>query len=541
MNVKASAAASEIPREEIIEAAKSYNEVSLRIKRNDTRGRWATITASIIMPTIDLLTIDDWLLQHAGGGSYRIETTMPEDPARTVVKPFMVPLEGPQRSFMSPPRNGEPAHPPPVGAAPYHAPSTGPSLDHRYAQQPGVRDFQARTPDQIATQGWEQSRGEMLEERRGRTRERQQAEERDAALRKELTDLHATIAKQSADNDLRSLEMKIEAMNNNRAKPIEWAPILVGLAPMVTALIEAGGNRQNAAATVAAAREGQSTDLVKAMIASSEGKSGGIEQLVALVPVIMPLVQSMMDQKDPSKLADLFASMSDSVMSQASMSAQIYQQLNDGQGAEPPWMPIVTALTESAEKIAQGMMDQGPDAPPRVPGGGTAVPTVVSGPPSGAVEAQPGSSGAAPAGDPKTDSDPAVARMNEVMAKMPEYLQSQEWAVIVYHLLSESDSVLQDAAAEIIRQIVASAAPELQAVVKDPAALGPAFLELLPVSPEYSKKIMEAVFAAGVAGPPERPAVVTPPPAPTANGARGPSGMLVGDEIPGHARRNGPH
>ena len=424
-------------------------------------------------------------------------------------------------------------YPPPISQAPpFHSPHSGPSLAHRYSPQPGVRDYQARTPDQIATQGWEQSRQEMMEEKRGRTRERQQAEERDAALKRELADLKASMAKQDADSNLRSLEMKIEAMNNNRPASIDWAPILVGLAPMVTALIEAGGNRQSAAATMAVAREGQSTDLVKAMIASNEGKSGGIEQLVALVPVIMPLVQSLMDQKDPSKLADLFASMSDSVMSQASMSAQIYQQLNDGQGAEPPWMPIVTALTESAEKIAEGMMQQGPDAPPRSPAAaGAAVATVVSAAPSEAVEAQPGASGAAPAGNP--EDDPAVARMNKVMEQLPKYLQSQPWATIVYHLLSESDSVLPDAAAEIVGQIVASSAPELQAVAKDLAALGPAFLDQLPVSPEYKKKIMEAVATAGADGPLP---VVTSASGPASNGARGPSGMLTGDEIPDHAR-----
>lgn len=535
----------EIPREAIIEACKSYSDVKLRIRRNSSRGHWATVTGSIMMPTRELLDIDDWLREQAGGGNFRIDTTDPQDASRVVIKPFMVRIEGPERNF-----NGGQGDDPggysgsyPAGA-PQHFQSPGgrPSLPRNDPRNDPAnpRNFMARTPDQIASEGWNESRRERDEERRGRHTERKAHEDEQRKMRGEMDRLREQMAETARVADRKALEAKIEALQNQKTH-IDWAPLVIGVAPIVIAMIEASGKRSAETIAASASREGSSLELTKAMIASQGNSDGALDQLMKLAPLAMPLVTRILDQKDPSKMADLYATVSDAQMTSAALQAQLFQSLNEGQGGEPAWMPIVTTLGQAAEDLAAAMMKQ------------AGSPEIVSAPPPGAQPAGPGAA-AQPAQpgqppQPPPEGDARVAAMNQIMDGLPPYLHSQEWANIVYHLIGEVDAVLPDLAEAIMVEVTRSGAEELVAVQNDLTAIQGAFLDRVQavcgplgmrLSPEYQQKVLQEMIRQATS--PAQPAATeAPQEAPQPNGSNGrprPSGMLVGDEIPPEARIN---
>lgn len=521
-NNKPTAISEEIPREEIIEAAKSFAEVRLRIRRNSARGHWATVTGSIMMPTRDLLVIDDWLREQAGGGNYRVDTTDPQDPGRTPVKPFMVRLEGPEKHFTGGPVDEAPYGSYPAQPVPHFRNAGGPTLPRNDPASP--RNFMSRTPDQIASQGWDDTRRERDEERRARSQERKAHEEEQRKMRAELDLVRQQMAESAREADRRALEAKIEALQHQKPPQIDWAPIIVGVAPIVTALISASGARSQEAIAAAAARESQSLELTKTMITSRGNTEGALDQLLKVAPLVTPLITRLLDQKDPSKMADLYATVSDAQMTSASLQAQLFQMLSEGQGGDPPWMPIVTTLGEVAENMAQAMMQE--TGARRAHPGDPAVPQIVDAAPPGAQPAQPVAA-AQPAAGP--DEDPRVNAMNQVMATLPQYLQSQEWATIVYHLLGEAESAVHDIAEQILIEITKSGAPQLVAVQSDLTAIQGAFLDGLPLSPAYKQMIVQEMVRQHA----------TPASGDGDNGSRPrPSGMLVGDEIPPEARIN---
>jgi hypothetical protein len=514
---KAPSIIAEIPREEIIDAIKSHSEVSLRIKRTNSRGQWATVTRSILMPTSDLLTIDDWLLEQAGGGGYRIEATVPEDPARQVVKPFMIRLEGPERTF----GGGASAAADPYAAPPgYPAPPQRPGQPQLAGPPRGADDprrYMHNTPDELASRGWSEAKRERDEERRARAADKRQFEEQMALMRKSVDDMREAQLKQTQENHERMLEAKIAALGAQQPEKssIDWGGVAVAMAPVVTALISANSTRAVEMARLAQDREGQSTELLKTVVAGSQNQNplGNLEGLITLAT---PFVTQMMANKDPSKMADLMATMSDAMLTQASMGAQIYEQLNQSQGGEPPWMPIVSAVTESAEKMAETMMDRGPSTP-----------TVVAGAPPGA---QPATANGQP--PPPTEQDKGE-RMNQIMGGLPPYLHSQEVATIVFHCLDEDDAKLDDIAEAIADVVIESNAPEMLKIASDVSNVGPIFLDLLPLSPAYREKLLGTFLHKATT---DATPAASGAPSPASNGARRPSGMLEGDDIPTTAR-----
>jgi len=139
--------------------------------------------------------------------------------------------------------------------------------------------------------------------------------------------------------------------------------------------------------------------------------------------------------------------------------------------------------------------------------------------------------------------------MNALMKTLPAYLQSQGWASIVYHLLGEDPERIGQLAEAILIETTSSGAPELVAVMSDLRVIGPAFLELVPISPQYRAAVFQSMVeqttvdgqTAQEAHAQEDPTGAAPPespPAPHGDGRPRPSGMLEGDDIPTGARMN---
>lgn len=88
----------EIPNEQIVDAAKTFETCILRVTRRNARGQLQTVVNGVVKPVMDLIEIDAWLNELGGGGDYRVEPRNPHGVEPLfVVPPFAVRIEGPPK------------------------------------------------------------------------------------------------------------------------------------------------------------------------------------------------------------------------------------------------------------------------------------------------------------------------------------------------------------------------------------------------------------------------------------------------------------
>lgn len=523
----------EIPRELIIEAAKSYPEVRAKVTRRNLKGQWSGV-GTVNFVTSDLLDVDAWLLKEAGGGDYRVACTDPKNPAHAVIPPFMVSLEGAQRPFQQAV---------PSASNPQHLTGSQPSLGgpaHTNANDP--RRYMGRTPDEVATQGWNQADRDRQEERRGRADERKRHEAELGTIRADYQRLVEKNAVDKAESERRVFEQQIQGLRDsqNQGPKIDYVGIATALAPVAVALISAGTNRTAALAELQASAASQTNATMQAVITSQSNGGDAFEKILAVVPLLTPFISKMIDSRDPSKLGELYQAMGDQILTQASMNAQIYKDLHPPDEPAPPWLGIVQSLADGVQDFAQGMISDQQrvmgGAPPNPSGG------ALSEAPQGPAATQPSQ----PTGEPQVvesapsnavpteSTDPQNRRMNESVAALDEAFQTQEFATVVYYLVGPpSDEVVRGASADLVEIVKERDRDLCRAIVKDPKLMLEHFFDKLPIDDSY-KLTLGGRFVEDMS------TIVTPAPASDAqpsNGARpSPSGMLEGDDIPADAR-----
>lgn len=480
-----------------------------------------------------------------------IDAIDPKDPTRMVCAPFMVRIEGPEKSFQNEDGNN---HPPPIGMSrnePRQVPTAGPRLAPRTVSDPSrdPRRYMEQTPDAIASRGWDNEHAERRELRGQYDRERREHSLRVEKMREEQVALQAEMAKQRTDSDRRLMEFQIESLKTQQqaAPRTDWVGLAAALAPVAVGMLESSRSRGLESVAAQAAREGQSNDLVKAVLTRGSGMEDVMKNVLAIAPAVAPLVKAWMDNNSPKHESELMMAMSDQAMTQASMSVQMFRELSELQGGDPPWMSIVQEMAGGAERIMEAVVSNRGGPVPPAPDGSSVVsaapavtpPSPAAGPaqevegevvdsaPEGAVHASPEAV------------DRATEVMNQVMPTLPAYLRTDQWASVVYHSLSEDPSKITPIAEEIFVLVQASpTSQELQRFVQDPDVVLAELLTLIPISDEYRGKL-HTVFKNVVAAEQlEKAPEESSNAAADVNGADRPrpSGMLVGDQIPAHAR-----
>lgn len=126
---KGTSALTEIPYDAIQDAMKVHPNVLLTVRRRNQKGELQTVIPGWTRPTVDLLDIEPWLLEIAGGGKFRIEPKNTERGVEPlfIVPPFNVSIEAPPKAVNAPAANA------PVGVTP-----------------PGVTSWPGAAPNPIA-------------------------------------------------------------------------------------------------------------------------------------------------------------------------------------------------------------------------------------------------------------------------------------------------------------------------------------------------------------------------------------------------------
>ena len=506
----------EIPREAILEAAKLHAMVSVKILRTSGAGLLATVRGSpFVMTTLELVDLDAWLGKHIGGGRYRVEARVANNPSEIVesIPLFLVNVEGdplvsvlPQNSPRIP--NGQTFVDRPFD------PAVGARVPTELETRMRPSDFMGQTPDAIAMEQLRAREADIEKERRLREDDRRANDTRFEKQAQLVAELNKALVESDKRRELAILEAKLEQatrahMAPPAKPPTDWVAMAPALAavgsvvvPVIVAMIDARKSREAGALTAAQAASTQQqavqADLIKAVAGNKpEDPLVKIMSMVATIaPLATPLIKNFMDARSPDKVAELVSTMADNNLSQLSMMKQFLDPLL--QQEDNPLVGFLQQGIQSLIDTAQHMVKATAPPAPRAP-----APTQQPTGPTRQLQSNGNGNGhAAPsAGDAAT----ATYFVNLILAapNVPQELKTTEWQQILFglHSFEPADEVAKAIAGHLSAQVDAGTLPAfLLPVFAEGSAVQPSavlgqFLAGLPaasINQAYVQEVLEA-------------------------------------------------
>ena len=349
----------DVPYDLITEAAKTHQSVLCKVRRTTPRGQWATVCPTITKPTLDLLTIEDWLRDLAGGGAYQIATFNPSNPSERVVQPFMANVEGPPRTAN-------------IHGAPAGAPVSPPTFQggaemrdfDRYHRDPPAWE---RPPDAVAS---EHARERTVELRARETRwnaERDRLEQKLEDLQRQLSEERRQSEQRMSQEAIRNLESRIADMGNRRQNfdMNGVAAVIAATVPLFTGLLSTGRDRASSASDAQFRLQEMHQQGINSLLSAITAHNANrpdmgamLDRVVALIPAVAPIARAWFEERSPARTADLITNMSTANLETLGMLANFMQEaLPDN--SENPWVQVVQrgigSLTEMMERATQAM------------------------------------------------------------------------------------------------------------------------------------------------------------------------------------------
>ncbi len=355
----------EPPMDELRKLVEVTPTVYLVLKRRDRLGRWQMLRPQAGFATQDLAdgTIGQWLLdRHKSGGIYCIDVRDEETHTHQLVPRFEINVDGPafderlatRREATPQSSLGASSFGParPGGTTMPHF--DGPSAAGGFSPQ----DFMQHTPDAVAL-SWAQRLSEekrQLEERLEKERDRHQQElekerERTRKLEQEMRD--AETRHRDAISDLRTeMLMKIREPAPQR----DYASLVAAVVPVFTALIEAGSSRSRESMSAQQKSMELQMNSLQTFLTATAKKSGDDGGLSKLLELSIPLILKVMEDKSPAKLADVFATMSESNMATISLAVQALREMMPEE-SDDPLQKILTKALEGTDSVVQAYLE----------------------------------------------------------------------------------------------------------------------------------------------------------------------------------------
>lgn len=343
----------EIPVDEIKEAMKNYPEVIVMIRRRNLRGSWASVGPSVRKSTEDLLEIADFCREVAGGGKFKVDALDPMDKTRHVVPPFEFENEGQERPSKLT-ASGAPGFSP--GANPQRPPQWGPQMPGPVYIDRGGGDADAAG---IAQEHARDYRQDFIAEKHAREADREKFEHslaevnaRIAETERKAQDEIRRERERQAEERFRAMELRMSTPPKSSMDAATIAAFAGPAAAVITAIIEAGKTRSQLQAEGLERSVTTQLALVKDLVTGKKD-DGGTERLMA---IMMPLVKASMEEKSPSKIAELVTAQADASMQTLSIVAQFLEKMSPAD-SDNPWVDMarqaVGSITKAAEQMTQ--------------------------------------------------------------------------------------------------------------------------------------------------------------------------------------------
>lgn len=409
-----------VPSDKIAEAQTRWENIYVKLFRRVSGGKLSALGPKHMTPQ-DLAKIEEYLQDHAGGGKFRVEPRNPDnlleycDP----IPPFEVEIEGHPKpatpaehglkgmpggiNAMEGPRpmNWNPGQAPPNPVNPLAQPvipyahmpdwmrGLPPAMAHSFAaqqnpnyalqqlgEQPTGGPQTQGAPqamyasDQLGVQQLNYTREQLTKERTERDADRKEWERRFELMQASINDSKedARAAREKGERD--KLEAKLEAMQQSKPSidPAVWVGLATAMAPVLSAMV--GSNQAKAASQqeqATKAIELQMTGMNNLMTQS--GKKGGeldglIKSVVGLAPILAPMLSKFADNKSPGAQADLFSTLAENNLTTLTTMGQFLQAMQEAQGNDPWWRPMVESAIESVQTVgAQMAVQAGANSP----------------------------------------------------------------------------------------------------------------------------------------------------------------------------------
>lgn len=355
----------ELPLEQVKAAIEQYPEVQLIIKRQTAKGTWASLPNQT-MPTVELATIDEWLRNTHGGGRYRVSPRNPQNELEEVISAFYAEIPGapkpPATERQRAPSPFGPGYGVRPGGVPWNAmPYVRNIVDSKDDDDKDKFDpsmFMSQTPDAIAMEQVRELRAELREMRSERERDKQEAERKIDQEREAKARLEKEQQKQQQQHEKELMELRMQliaAQSAPKGPQVDWVALLVGMAPVFKGLIDSSKDRQ--ALQLQAQQESAKlqTQGLQTMIQTLEKGSKKDDTLKDLVPLVMPLILKMMDEKSPGAVTKLISAMADNQLQTISMVSQLMQQMTPDN--DNPWMDVARKAIEGVQSVAEQMVE----------------------------------------------------------------------------------------------------------------------------------------------------------------------------------------
>jgi hypothetical protein len=467
----------EIPVDEIKEAMKNYPEVIMMIRRRNIRGSWASVGPSVRKATEELLEIADFCREIAGGGKFKIDALDPNDKTRHVVPPFEFENEGQERPSKLT-TSGAPGFSP--GADPRRPPQWGPPGPPVIIDRGGDADAAG-----IAQEHARDYRGDFQTEKTAREQDRERFERTLADLNTRIAETEKRAAQElqrererHAEERFRVLEAKLAAPP---PKPAFDAAAIAALATpvvtLITAVIEAGKTRSQLQAEGLERSVSTQLSLVRDLVAKKPDDGGTTK----LMEMFMPLVKASMEERSPSKIAELVSAQADASMQTLSIVSQFIDKMAPEE-SDNPWVDMARNAVNSITKAAQEMSAYSRQAVGGSPRLGTGA--------NGAAQQQQ----LAPDATPKQIADAIYKAPG-----LPKGLKTPDWYEVFFELHIQTDPTEISKKMAHLLENADPTPPPFTGLFEDennpPSHYLATFLQQLPVwqqNPQYAQAVMRA-------------------------------------------------
>lgn len=354
----------EPPVEELRALAQARAFVHLNLRWQSPKGTFQTVPSQANYPTKDLIdgTFESWLAERHGGGKFWVSILDTETHLEQLVPPFYTEIRATPAHAQVPQGPGG-MHP--YAGYPQSIPGTPRFLGpHTPSQQTPPVDpslFMAHRPDELAMQFNAQLQIEKRELELKYEREKEKLErklefekERAAKLEGQMRDMETK--HMNAINELR-LDMMTKLRESPPQQPrADYAPLVAAVVPVFTALIEANSSRSAASLTAQQkSMEMQLGSITTLMTTQASNKPPKDDTFLKLIELGTPLVLKFIDERSPSKMADLLATMGENNMGMLSMISQAMRDMMPEE-SDDPMMKLVMKALEGVQQVASAAM-----------------------------------------------------------------------------------------------------------------------------------------------------------------------------------------
>jgi hypothetical protein len=324
----------------------TYEYVNVSAKRQNDRGQWAMLCKNTQYEPMELHKLDATIEDRYGGGQFHIEVNAPDTFKNLLRFKFRI--------------EGIPKMPKPLAGLP-----TGTS-PHGASGLMGIgMPTSSFNSDEVAMAQLQKKEDELKEAHEARKK-----------LEKQLLDQQQQILKIEAkresdkrESEVAALRAEMHALKNAPApvsKPVDWLGIAAVAAPIVTgmfALLQ--DSRKTEAETQRAMLAQQQQAQQQLMLALTTPKPGfDLKEAIALGTTVLPLLKDFMDGKreDPTKMAEVLASMNESSMGMLSMVSEFLDR-HASETPENPWLKVAQQGVEQLITVSQQIMRKKPELP----------------------------------------------------------------------------------------------------------------------------------------------------------------------------------